>query len=124
MTPATDLPTSDTPIAAPPPAPPERIGVDIDGVLANFTYPVAELASSMFNLTVSGHATHWNWMRDYGVVDDKEAQLWQFIADNPEWWGTLPALEYARMGIAYLRESGVEVYFITSRPGFGAKVIT
>lgn len=103
--------------------PPERIGVDIDGVLADFTYPVAELASQMFNLEVSGHATHWNWMRDFGVTGDKERELWGWIKEHPEWWGTLPALPGARMAIAYLRESSAEVYFITSKPSFGCKLV-
>lgn len=119
-----NLPTSEQETAAPPPPPPpQRLGVDLDGVLVDFTSPVAALASEMFGLEVSGHATHWNWMRDFGVVEEKETTLWQWIADNPEWWGTLPALPYARMALAYLRESGADVYFITSRPGAGTKSV-
>jgi uncharacterized HAD superfamily protein len=103
---------------------PQRIGVDIDGVLSNFVSPFCELIQQMFGHEVSTEPTHWNWYRDYGVTDVEDKQLWQWITHNPDWWGGIPALPYARMGIAHLRESGCEIYFITNRPGFGAKTVT
>lgn len=105
------------------PTSPRRIGIDIDGVLANFTYPVAELASQMFGLEVSGYAKTWNWMRDYGVTGDKEKQLWGYLQAHPSWWGSLPALEGAETCLRILDAHSfyADVYFITSRPGDGMK---
>lgn len=107
---------------------PQRLGVDIDGVLADFTYPVAALASQMFGLQVSGYATHWNWMRDYGVVDERERELWAYLTSHPEWWQSLPTLPGAADALdrlCALHESGLaDVYFITTRPGPGVKLAT
>lgn len=122
--PTSETPETPGPSVPPTPPMPERLAIDLDGVLVNFTEPLAVLASSMFNLNVSSHATHWDWIRDYGVMPDQETALWQWIMQNPEWWGFLPPLEYARMGLAYLRESGADVYFITARPGVGVKSVT
>lgn len=105
-----------------------RLGIDIDGVLADFTYPAAALASQMFGLNVSGHATHWNWMRDYGLVGEQESAYWKALATMPEWWGNLPILPDAvdvLPRLNYLAQTGAaDVYFITTRPGAGVKLAT
>lgn len=107
---------------------PRRLGIDIDGVLADFTYPVARLASELFGISVSGYATTWNWMQEYGVTGDREKELWEYLTSHPEWWGNLPLLQGADVPLRHLHTLNesmqADVYFITTRPGAGVKLAT
>ena len=93
-----------------------RIGFDIDGVLANFTYAFTKLGSDMLHLPIfSGPA----FQDDYSFGYDREDHniLWEYIHAHPEFWKGIPPLatseEFERIEqLCHV----CEVYFVTSRP--------
>ena len=97
-----------------------RIGFDIDGVLANFSYAFTKLGSDMLHLPIfPGPA----FQDDYSFGYDREDHniLWEHIHAHPEFWKNIPPLatseEFER--IEQLCHA-CEVYFVTSRPGGAA----
>jgi 5'(3')-deoxyribonucleotidase len=98
------------------------IGVDIDGVLADFNKGFREVLK-----TVSGRDLFngevwppcWDWPTHYGYTPEEIAAAWQAVATNPTFWSSLDHYEDARPMlkalVAQVREEDAEVYFITSR---------
>lgn len=124
-----------------------RIGVDVDGILANFQAPciaaveeiLKELGLPPVNFEVPGGGTtlwpdwHWPWivMRQAGMPEETlnavMTRTWEAISQSVAFWATLPGYPTARSDIHYLRtviEHGWDVYFITQRMGVTAKFQT
>jgi hypothetical protein len=87
-----------------------RLGIDVDGVVADFRSAFRALAE-----------------RELGAAaPDKEAdlskshidRLWRTVASIPNWWLEVPAYEPEQIARLYarVRQSRWEVFFMTSRP--------
>lgn len=104
-----------------------RIGLDIDGVLANFfsayENTIVEMAGED---KFPAHYPKieppvWNWPEYYGYPKYIIDRVWQDIKASSSFWETLGVLPGAHV-IAELMPWAVhDVYFITSRPGVNAK---
>lgn len=105
-----------------------RVGVDIDGVLANFVSGFADLIKRMTGKDVPHMADSWDWYRAHGVTAADEKELWAYIRAHPEFWVGLAPLRDAREGgfaaLERWHRNRSDIYFITSRPGVGAKTAT
>ena len=92
-----------------------RIGIDIDGVLADFR--------------TAFHAAALRCLKH--DVDDRQdlesptplsaadvRRVWEYIATAPNWWMDVPAYEPDQIARLYslMRASGWEVFFMTKRP--------
>ncbi len=107
------------------------IGVDIDGVLADFN-------AAFINLVIQETGRDlfpprpfdiplWNYPEHYGYDQEEIAKVWGVIEHSPIFWQTLPYYPDTYDSAKYLRqqmELGHDVYFVTSRPGLTAKVQT
>lgn len=101
----------------------KRIGLDVDGVLAEFNTPFRELLGEQTGkvlppIEACCYPTEWAWHRAAGITAEEEAAAWRTITESRRWWRDLPPLE----GASLLRDLNqavgeVEVYFITARPG-------
>jgi 5'(3')-deoxyribonucleotidase len=107
-----------------------KLGIDIDGVLADFTRSYGELL-----VEVSGRKllpedfykgwepSTWYWERELGYTKEEEAKAWEVI-NNPKerFWTMLDLIddsaEHYHMLRAINRDN--DLYFITSRPGKSA----
>jgi len=94
-----------------------RVGFDIDGVLANFSYAFTKLGSDLLHLPIfPGPAYQDDY--SFGYVREDHDVLWQHIHEHPEFWKDIPPLatteEFDR--IEQLCRA-CDVYFVTSRPG-------
>ena len=106
-----------------------RIGIDIDGCLADFNSGFRDLIIAETGREipeVSDTFPHcWNWPAAVGVTPEENARLWSIVRDgNSYFWSRLSALPGAANTLQYLTArayAGDEVYFITSRPGQCAK---
>lgn len=108
-----------------------RIGIDIDGVLADFN-----TAFIPYYIDVTGHDQFperpfdipvWDYPQFYGYSDVEDKEVWKRISEDRSFWGTLPPYaDIHRSANALLaRETaGDDLYFITSRPGVNAKAQT
>ena len=95
-----------------------RLGMDVDGVLADFRSAFRALAASELGLGgVSGEESELS----KGDVD----RLWKAIARLPNWWMNLPAYEPEQIARLYdlTRKGRWEVFFVTSRPTSGGDTV-
>jgi hypothetical protein len=90
-----------------------RIGIDVDGVLANFHDAFHSAAQAC-------------GVRPVGDRDDPKDSLpqkdvkrvWDYVAETPNWWMTLAPYEPDQIARLYslTRAAGWEVFFVTNRP--------
>lgn len=107
-----------------------RLGCDIDGCIADFNtafmaliYKQTGIALPPVSLT---YPDVWSYHRAGGVTKEQDHALWAEIKDSA-FWATLPALAGAQATLALLQDmryAGHHIYFITSRPGEYAKLLT
>ena len=103
-----------------------RMGVDLDGCLADFNYGYINLSNSMLDqkLPPSGPAypNTWHYSRAAGIPMEDETKVWDRIKSSINFWRDLPAHEGTRRFLEDLREQwNWEVYFITNRMGNAPK---
>lgn len=107
------------------------IGVDVDGVLADFNRGLREMLirTTGRKLIPEGEEPScWNYATEqYGYTKEEDRATWRAIIEDRAFWGHLDCCSDAPWILAALgtaRQAGAEVYFITARPGATAKVQT
>lgn len=107
------------------------LGVDVDGVLANFNTGFIDLV-----IEVTGRDLFpprpfdiptWNYPEHYGYTKEELEAVWGRIERSSGFWKSLPAYEDTINAVRYIREKfamGADIYFVTSRPGLSAKIQT
>lgn len=106
------------------------IGVDIDGVLADFNGSFIERV-----IQVTGEDKFpprpfdiplWNYPEHYGYTAEENSAVWENIKSDRTFWRTLEPYPDARAALAYLDEvtRHDDLYFVTARPGVAAKIQT
>lgn len=99
-----------------------KIGVDIDGVLADFVTPYKQLIIRVTGRDLFGPthvATCWEFEREAGYTSEEIHKAWVFIRNSQSWWRNLPPYPKtasALQALECLTREGHEIYFITSRP--------
>jgi uncharacterized HAD superfamily protein len=95
----------------------KNIGIDIDGVVADFN---AALAHELGYQPVHRHPDRWDWPQALRPDHPVDA-VWERITNNAEWWckSISPYAEAAEWPLIHTlklyQETG-NLYFITSRP--------
>lgn len=103
-----------------------RIGIDIDGILADFYSPYEKL-----HIQVAGDRFGsqrfpevwpqiWDWPSLFGYTEEDTSAVWQLILADPDFWmdlGTLP--DFNALSFELMHHN--EVYFITDRRGVSPK---
>lgn len=98
-----------------------RIGIDIDGVLADFNSCYTGLMRDILKLKVpmvsTDYPDQWNYHRALGVTEDQERILFNIMEHQREW---VKLRHYADVpGFANWYATNLynhDIYFITSRP--------
>ena len=87
-----------------------RLGIDVDGVVADFRAAFRALAERELG---SGAPP-----READLAKPQIDRLWRTVAATPNWWLDLPAYEPDQIARLYARarQSRWEVFFMTSRP--------
>src|SRR5712691_9573992 len=99
------------------------IGVDCDGVLADFNTAFIALCKKVTgrNLFPEGYEQHtWNYPEALGYTSEEVSAVWASIKANPDFWAMLPVYPEAYDALRYLqnlRFRGDDIYFITNRMG-------
>lgn len=102
-----------------------RLGLDVDGVLANFNAGFVQVLRA-----VSGRAlcpddydpVVWDWPQHVGYTDEEVSEAWEAVKAVTAFWSQLPplpgALDFLGKVQAWTQASPTrELYFITARPG-------
>jgi hypothetical protein len=107
------------------------IGVDVDGVLANFFKAYESLIIRSSGVNLFGDKLYpnalpqtWNWPETFGYEMRTIADVWDKIKASNSFWWHLEPLPGAEEFLRKLYESKHEAYFITDRPGVTAQVQT
>ena len=108
------------------------IGVDVDGVLADFDtgFKKVVVESSGKDLFGEGWTpndiTTWNYTKDqYGYTLEEDKAAWESVKASPSFWYDLPPLDGCFDFLQSLSGDFIEdVYFITQRMGRHVKVQT
>jgi hypothetical protein len=92
-----------------------RIGIDIDGVLADFRTAFHEAAVRCLRHDVDD-ADDLETLTPLSATDVR--RVWDHISTAPNWWMEVPAYEPDQIARLYslARASGWEVFFMTKRP--------
>jgi len=98
-----------------------RLGIDIDGVLADFRTAFRDAARACLQREVQLDATDDKAPLAHSDID----RVWNHIARSPNWWMGVPAYEPAQIAELYkLSRSGQwEVCFLTKRPASGGDAV-
>ena len=112
------------------------LGIDIDGVLADFNTAYAETLVETTgvdllplnwreNIANKSYPTSWNWDIDAGYTKEQIRQTWErAIFTSSKFWKSLPPLPGAIDAIKQFNKlslDGHEIYFLTHRNGKKAK---
>jgi len=92
------------------------IGFDIDGVLADFMGPYAELIEDRQGKKISKIAHRYDWFLDHGVTPSEHADNVAWWDTHPEWWYNIPSLPGVDSILKTLDHTNMDVYFLTQRP--------
>lgn len=109
-----------------------KLGIDIDGCLANFNHAYAGLLIEAGGDKLPAGWREdpafppvWNWDQHFGYSAEDINKIWRrHIAKNPKFWLDLAPLEHAKDTVKQLNRlsrAGDDVYFLTHRMGYKAK---
>lgn len=114
-----------------------RVGLDIDGVFADFNTPYAKFLAEEHGSDLLPEGWQgsnsafvcWNWDTFYKYPFEVQKRVWNNrILGSKKFWLTLPQLEGAQevlKKLNYLSKDGsIDCYFLTNRMGVGAKLQT
>lgn len=95
-----------------------KIGIDIDGVAANFNRTYAGLMARKFNVQAPRELTdqdplEWNWHYAAGLTQEQEAACYGFMETEGRWQTLAP---YPDFGAISGLLAAHDCYFITARP--------
>jgi hypothetical protein len=93
-----------------------RVGLDIDGVLADFRTAFRQTAERCLRKSVAADAAEEQTRG--ALTADEIRRVWEHIAKTPNWWMDVPAYEPAQIARLYglMRAASWEVFFMTKRP--------
>lgn len=103
-----------------------NIGVDVDGVLADFNTNFMKRVVEVTGRDLFGPdyiPTTWNYPESLGYTPEEVTATWNHIKQDGNFWSSLPAYPRTNDFLHKLSIKSVfhDIYFITSRPGFDAK---
>ncbi len=106
-----------------------RVGIDVDGVLADFNTSYRNLIHQLCEIRLPEisptYPNSWHWVKDVGVPNSVENAAWDRIKDTKEqFWANLKDIDPnvgTFLNWASWLPFNVELYFITSRVGSSAK---
>lgn len=105
-----------------------NIGIDVDGVLADFnvSYQKVLIGITQKNLfgTLPYDPPEWNYVEPLGYTKEDDQKAWDWIKISPMFWRDLPRYPEAANEIGRLISlsfKGHSVYYITNRMGNNPK---
>lgn len=93
-----------------------RLGIDLDGVVADFPRRANEWLSKEMNCPPIA-IDRWDWYKGYGGdVEETWERLWNEEVPNNSFFSTIYEVPGALDGLRDLRAAGHQLVFITARP--------
>jgi len=104
---------------------PLRVGIDLDGVLAQFDAPALELMRQIQPTGIADvvfdditHPDTWGWPAKYGVTPATSREFWKRVCtSDTAFWNRLPVTSEVDMSLKRLLDGpDIQTYYVTSRP--------
>lgn len=91
-----------------------RVGIDVDGVLADFRTAFHEITRTTLGRPFDPQGP----APTQALAQDEVKRVWEAVARTPNWWMRLKPYEPDQIARLYAlaRASGWEVFFLTNRP--------
>lgn len=104
----------------------KRIGLDLDGVFANWNRAYYQVlvdltGKDLVSETERENPAVWYWPRHYGYTVEEEMAGYKATAGDPHFWVKLEPYEHTQKFFAVAQQLGHDLYFITTRPGIQSK---
>ena len=98
-----------------------EIGIDLDGVVANFAKAFSIYANKFYGCPIINHEKEillWDWEKWYPISKEQVRVVWKLICETDNFWKKLEVLD--RSDFDYMRDSlqslkRANIYFITTR---------
>jgi hypothetical protein len=99
-----------------------RIGIDVDGVLADFRAAFHKAAEASVGHTIEEPDDPRS---SHSLAQKDVRRVWEYVARTPNWWMTLMPYEPDQIARLYslTRAAGWEVFFLTNRPVSGGDTV-
>lgn len=105
-----------------------RIGIDVDGVLANFSADYAKLivettGRNLFHPGDTVNPPVWDWEKLRGYTDEEIKDVWKIIKASETFWADLEPLVgglFLASRIEWV-DKWHDIYYVTARVGNDAK---
>lgn len=106
-----------------------RIGIDVDGILADFNYSYCKLAVEVTGRNLFPQLPYappcWDYLQPLGYTPEEEKAIWGvIIASDSFWKGLWPYQDTDTVLKRLTTRWDDDIYFITNRPGKQAKIQT
>jgi hypothetical protein len=106
-----------------------KIGIDMDGVVANFNAPYIDLIFKYSGVRLPApsdtYPDKWYYEVDAGMQKSRTSEMWQEIKSTPDFWLNVPAYSDAPSFLRSLQDLEIfedaDVYFVTNRMGIAVK---
>jgi uncharacterized HAD superfamily protein len=102
-----------------------RIGIDIDGVLADFNESFIRRTVTVTNRDMFPPRPFdipiWDYPQHYGYTEAEVSAVWKTIVEDSMFWAYLTPYPTTKPFLQKLNPEKDDLYFITSRPGIIAK---
>lgn len=104
------------------------IGIDVDGILADFNSSFIPLIKQLFNIELPPASDTYpnTWYYDIagGVSKEQSREAWKLIAQSRNFWLDLSPYPETNKFLRMISNRHDDIYFVTQRPGKTAKFQT
>jgi hypothetical protein len=98
------------------------VGVDVDGVLANFVKSARSLCKQMFDGRPPDSLVQEGWGFDsLGITPEEEDKMWKKIDSIPNWWMNHEKLPYTD-SLIWLRDNARLIFITNRKDGTGLPI--
>lgn len=99
----------------------KRIGIDIDGVLADFNTSFVKRIKEKFGVRVPLPPKTWEYHKEF-INNDQNHVLWEELSVDDDFWRCLDPLDMGVFPVLMERIAmGDDLHFISTRPGKNAR---
>lgn len=92
----------------------KKIGIDIDGVLANFIHHFRILNNTLHNVTITEDPTDWDF-QNWGLTNHQLSMSWAELQKTEGFWTSLKKCDDVKQSHIDVLDDKAQLFFVTTR---------